>query len=335
MSTRRVNVWILAMATAVSCGVSTHASANDAPTAIVATGAPGTKEYAKQFGEWSAQWKKACDAGGVRLVSIGQSELAEDRPTDKQRLIDALKATPTRSAHPLWIVLLGHGTFDGRAAKFNLRGPDVSADELAEWLRGFERPVVVVNAASASAPFLKALTAPDRVVITATKSGYEQNYARFGGLFSDAIADPKSDLDKDGQTSMLEAFLVASRGVDAFYAAENRLATEHALLDDNGDGLGTRSDWFRGIRPVKRASKVAQPDGYRAHQLHLVPSEFERHLPADLRQRRDALELRVLQLRDAQDQMTEDAYLTRVEPLLIELAKVYAQAEASIGDKAR
>ncbi len=46
-----------------------------------------------------------------------------------------------------------------------------------------------------------------------------------------------ADLDKDGQVSLLEAFLIASRRTLEFYKVEGRIATEHALIDDNGDGL--------------------------------------------------------------------------------------------------
>ena len=136
-------------------------------------------------------------------------------------------------------MVIGHGTFDGKEAKFNLRGPDLSAADLAEWLKPFRRPVAVINCASASSPFINKLSATNRVIIAATRSGYEQNYARFGEYISSAVADPQADLDKDGQTSLLEAFLMASRRVAEFYNTEGRLATEHALLDDNGDGLGT------------------------------------------------------------------------------------------------
>src|SRR5213075_927990 len=96
-----------------------------------------------------------------------------------------------------------------------------------------------------------------RVIVAAARSGYEQNYARFGQYMAEAIADPTADLDKDGQTSLLEAFLTASRRVAEYYATEGRMVTEHALLDDNGDGFGTPADWFRGIRAVKAAKDGA------------------------------------------------------------------------------
>ena len=229
----------------------------------------------------------------------------------------------------LWLVLIGHGTFDGRTAKFNLRGPDLSASDLAEWLKPLHRPIAVIDSTSSSAPFLKELSAPGRIVITATKSGFEQNYARFGQYFANAIVDPNADLDKDGQTSLLEAFLSASHAVGQFYAGAGRLTTEHALLDDNGDGLGTPAEWFRGIRPVQRARDGAALDGYRAHQLHLLSSPIEAALPPELRARRDQLELQVMDLRDSKAKLSEDEYFSKLESLLREIAQIYERVDKS------
>src|SRR5437899_457427 len=197
--------------------------------------------------------------------------------------------------------MIGHGSFDGKEARFNLRGPDVTATELALWLRPFRRPLAVIDTSSCSAPFLAKLSGTNRVVVTATRSGHEQNFTRFGQYLAEAIADPQSDLDKDGSVSLLEAFLTASHRTAEFYKTEGRLATEHALLDDNGDGLGTPADWFHGIRPVKRAKEGAGLDGLRAHQFHIFRSEQEKQLPASARARRDDLELAIAKLRDSRE----------------------------------
>src|SRR5262249_60020204 len=58
----------------------------------------------------------------------------------------------------------------------------------------------------------------------------------------------------------------SSRRVAEFYEAEGRLATEHALLDDNGDGLGTPADWFRSVRAVKKVADGASADGLRSEE---------------------------------------------------------------------
>jgi hypothetical protein len=293
------------------------------PIVIVVVGAPGETEYVPHFSRWAGLWEQACVRGNAEFVAVG---LAEDATLpDRTRLQEILAGYSQPATAPLWLVLIGHGTFDGRVARFNLRGPDLSANDLAEWLKPMERPLAIINATSASAPFLKELSAPNRIVITATKSGFEHNYARFGQYLAEAVAEPQADLDKDGQTSLLEAFLTASKATAAFYTAAGRLATEHALLDDNGDGLGTPADWFRGIRPVQSARDGATLDGYRAHQLHLLPSPSETAMPPELRARRDQLELQVMALRDARTQLSEGEYFARLESLLHEMARIYEQ----------
>jgi hypothetical protein len=299
--------------------------AEDRPAVVVVVGAPGTDDYAKQFGQWADRWRQAAARGNAEFTAIGLE--AEGETGDRELLRQCLADRAPKSPAALWLVLIGHGTFDGKNAKFNLRGPDFSAAELAEWLKPVERPLAIVNCASASGPFLSALSGPNRVVITATKSGHEHNFARFGDYFSAAVADPKADLDKDDQTSLLEAFLLAAARVEDFYKEESRLATEHALLDDNGDQLGTPADWFHGVRAEKAAKDGASPDGLRAAQLQLVPSRGEQDLPAAARSRRDALELEIAALRQRKDKTAEDEYYRELEPLLLELARLYEPAD--------
>jgi hypothetical protein len=77
----------------------------------------------------------------------------------------------------------------------------VSDLELAGWLAPIKRTVVLLDCASASGPFLSRLSAENRVVVTATKSGHELNFARFGQYLAEAIDDPRADLDKDRSRS--------------------------------------------------------------------------------------------------------------------------------------
>jgi hypothetical protein len=206
--------------------------------------------------------------------------------------------------------------------KFNVRGDDVSADDLVAWLKPFERTVVIVAGFSTSGAWLKPLAAPGRVLVSATKSGMENNFARFGGKLARAFADG-ADLDKDGQTSLLEAWLAAARQTADFYKEEGRLATEHSLLDDNADGLGTPADWFRGTRAVKKPQGKAQVDGLRASQLVLAPNAAERALSPKQREQRDALERELAALRERKTEMKEDEYFAALEAVLLKLAQLY------------
>jgi len=299
--------------------------AADRPAVLVVVGAEGTKEYGEQFRQWTGRWEAAAKTAKADFTSIGLSEAKEK--TDRDLLAEKLAALAGGSTEPLWLVLIGHGTFDGKTAKFNLRGPDISPAELAARLKPIERSIAVLDCTSSSGPFLNGLSAKNRVIVTAARSGSEFNYARFGDYLSSAITDPKADLDKDERTSLLEAFLAAAAGVREFYAGEGRLATEHALLDDNGDGLGTPADWFQGLRATKTAKDGASADGLLAGQLVLVRSQREERLPPEIRARRDELEQQLAAARAKKAKLEEDEYLKLIEPILVELARLYESAE--------
>jgi len=319
--------WLAVASTPAVSSENAPAPATNSTSVIVVVGAAGEEEFGQTFAESAARWANACREGGAKLATIGLE--TNSAASDYDRLQQALASEPKEGVVELWLVLLGHGTFNGKEAKFNLRGADVSATELAEWLKPFRRPLAVLNTSSASAPFLAKLSATNRVIITATRSGAEVNYARLGRFLSEAIADPEADLAKDGQTSLLEAFLSASRRTAEFYSNEGRLATEHALLDDNGDGLGTPPDWFRGVRAVKRAKAGAMPDGLRAHQFHLVRRGSDLALTPAARAQRDELELSIAHLRELKGSLDEEEYYSRLEKLLLELARLYQPQPAA------
>jgi hypothetical protein len=310
----------------------TKASDGGRPSVIIVVGASGGAEFASNFVHQASLWQKACAAANADAITLGlESSSAGGATNDCELLRQALAQAPKEGADPLWLVMIGHGTFDGKEARFNVRGPDVSASELALWLQPFHRALAVIDTTSSSAPFLNKLSGPKRVIITATRSGSEKNYTRFGQYFAEAITDPAADLDKDGAISLLEAFLTASRQAAAFYRGEGRLATEHALLDDNGDGLGTPADWFRGMRATKKAKEGAALDGMLARQFHLLPSEEDRDLTAEDRARRDALERAVLLHREKKGLMLEAEYYDGLEKLLLDLARFNPKRMAGQG----
>lgn len=292
--------------------------AADAQRVIVVVGAPGSKEFAEPFNTWAERWKTVAEKSHAALLKV--ADVANDQQP-KEQLRELLKEQGT-STEPLWLVLIGHGTFDGKTARFNLRGPDLSAAELKEMLLPCAGPVAVINCAASSGPFLAELAAPQRVVITAAQSGHEYNFAHFGDFLSAAIADAAADLDKDEQTSLLEAYLLASSRLREFYNKEGRLATEHALLDDNGDKLGTPADWFQGLRVVKRSKAGAAADGSLARQFVLARSPREELISAAIREQRDALERQLAELRERKGTLSSADYFAQLEPLLLQIAKL-------------
>lgn len=292
---------------------------------VIVIGAAGATEYEASFNQ-SAQrlFKAATDAGcSPLLIGPVPEATASDADTDHDALQQAIKERSTGKS-PLWIVMVGHGTVYQNVAKFNLRGPDVSATELEAWLEPVQRPIVIVNCSSASAPFINRLSAPSRLIVTATKSATEIQYARFGEYFAAAIGSNDSDLDHDGEVSVLEAFLRANSDVEAFYQAESRISTEHALIDDNGDERGTTAKLFRGLRVAKaKNQKPTAVDGKFARRITLgVAGKSLPLTDAEIDRRRE-IEDAVLQTAD----LPEDDRIKQTESLLIELARLYQTAE--------
>jgi hypothetical protein len=294
-----------------------------ADSVIVAVSAGGTPEYTSTFAEWAAHWQKAAAAAHAQTTMLG---LDPAQTNVREALREALAKETAASAEPLWLVLLGHGTWDGQSGKFNVAGDDVSIADLHDWLAPVQRPLVFIAGFSAGGAFLKPLAGRDRIIVTATRAGSEENFARFGGFISAAIGDPSADLDKDGEVSVLEAWLTASRRVADFYKGEGRLATEHSLLEDNGDGLGTPPEWFEGIRAVKKP-KAGAADGLRARQIHLVHSAQESALAPETRAKRDALELEVARLRERKSELPEKEYYAELEKLMLQIASLYEAAK--------
>lgn len=297
----------------------------EARQVVLVVGAAGTEAYGRQFSIWANRWQAAIASAEAEIVLIGQQE--EGAESDKALLQAKLGEIANSESPEVWIVLIGHGTFYRDVAKFNLRGLDVSAKELASWVKPIKGRLVVVNCASSSGPFINRLSAPGRTILTATKSGNEQNFARFGDFLSSSIADLSADLDHDDEVSLLEAFLSASGMVAKFYESEGRLATEHALIDDNGDTLGTAATFFRGTRVAKQAKKGKTVDGRFGSRSSLFQSDKALKFSEAQRAGRSKIEASLDALRDQKSQLSEAEYLAKLEPLLIEMAKLYEQVE--------
>ena len=177
----------------------------------------------------------------------------------------------------VFIVLIGHGSFDGRVAKFNLPGPDLTPADFEPLLKKMRsRHVVFVNTASASGPFMEALAGPGRTIVTATRTGAERFATLFGGYFVDALAGTDADADKNRRISVLEAFIYAKREVATAYEREGIMSTEHALLERQRrrghpeSGAGRQAGQGRG-RAVARERVVQRSVAGRSEAAGAVP----------------------------------------------------------------
>ena len=308
-------------AAVVTCAQTAARPASDPNKfALIVSGASGDEEFAKRFAKWTADLRGALverygfDEARVKVLSEAPGSEGAARATAEElrRAFAALRA----SAGPesiVFIFFIGHGTFDGRAAKFSLVGPDLSAAEYASLINELPaRRVVVFNMASASGEFIKPLSGRGRVVVTATRSGQEQNATRFAEHFIAALGSREADADQNGRVSVLETFTYAAAQTAEHYKRTGRLATEHALLDDSGDGVGhPPGEGGDGAlaRTTYLDSLSAEQAASNAETLRLM-------------RERERLEEEVEQLKSRKSRTPEAEYEVELERLLVSLAKV-------------
>ena len=314
---------------------------------VVVAGAAGEPRYGEQFhAAASAIVGAARERFGVPAANVAY--LGDDparapgviaaRSTREnvQRAL-AAAAARARAGDQLWVVLIGHGSGEGEQSRFNLPGPDLTAADYRRALgRLTSQRVVFVNAASASGDFVRVLGGRNRVVVTATKSATERNETTFARHFAAALAAPGADVDKDGRVTLLEAFAYARREVARAYEQDNRLLTEHAMLDDDGDGTGTADPSARRGDGAVAATlalgrtapgAVASPGGRAAATSRAPSSPAAARLAAE----RAALETRVAELRQRKETMDAAAYDRELERLLVDLARVSQALRAAGG----
>jgi hypothetical protein len=301
---------------------------------LVITGSGGEAKYSQQFHEWATKLVTA--ATGKHGVAQANVVYLSEKPelgggnagkSTREEVEKAFGELATRSApgDVVLIVLIGHGSAESGEARFNLPGPDLGAKDYERLLGKLPaRKIGFVNAASASGAFVAPLSAAGRVLVTATRSGMERNETVFARFFVEAYAGDGADADKDNKVSLLEAFTYAAREVERWYGEQTRLLTEHAQLDDDGDGKGT-------VKPDGRTG-----DGVVARSFILagIPAVVASN-PAlkALYDERKQLEEKVALLRSMKASMEPPVYERELEKLLVELAEKNQQIKQLEGRK--
>jgi len=316
------------VAAALVLGLVSQVSAQPGSHLLVIVGLGGDSDNAERFHRWaSAIVDAARDRYGLPaedVIYLGEDPARDPKRCSGRSTREAIEqaagrlAARARPGDRVFIVLIGHGASATGAARFNLPGPDLTAEEFSKLLDRFAaQPVTFVNTASASGGFVAALSGKNRVIITATRTEGERNQTRFGEYFAGGFSSLDADADKDGRVSLLEAFLWARGRVAESYERDGQLLTEHAVLDDNGDGKGSDT-------PGQPGS-----DGSLARTLFLAaasPADTALDNAADpelraLAAERRALEGRIAALQAAKEKTDAAAYARDLEQLLLELAR--------------
>jgi len=289
--------------------------------AVIISGASGGEKYAEQMATWRSDLRAALvDRYQFKpeFVKMFVDETATSGDKGSAENVKKFFAEMKKGSAKddfVFIVLIGHGTYDGNVAKFNLVGPDMTAKDWTDLLGGIQGRVTLVNTTEASFPFLETLTSKGRVVITATDSAAQKYATVFPEYFVKAMKEASTDLDKNGRTSVFEVFTAASAAVKQHYEQRGQLTTERALIDDNGDGKG-------------REATAEGPDGGIARIAYLdseaVPANASPEL-AQLIKKRRALEQQAEEHKELRGVMPEAEWQKTFEKLMLDLATVSAE----------
>ncbi len=229
-----------------AAGVSVAAADQSRPRhVLIVVGLPGDEERLAGFQEIVTSVQEALQSAGAEeshiqtLFGRGDDRYSAATQENIASAVDQLRGQLQPSSS-LWVFLLGHGSEDGRTSVIHLPGPDLDARQWADLFAGIEcREEVFWLTQSASGGFVKALSRPGRVVITATAASGEVNETEYPRVLAKVLRDNATDTNGDGVITVLELFAAARLGVAAHYELRDLLATEHPQLDDNGDGRGS------------------------------------------------------------------------------------------------
>ena len=274
---------------------------------LIVGGLGGQVSYEERF---VAQTESLADAArrtlgdGSRVSVLSGNAASRDALTaELSRLAEVTVATDSVA-----IFLLGHGSYDGEFYKFNLPGPDIDGETFAELLEAIPAGrQLVVNTTSASGAISESWSADGRTVITATRSGGERIATRFGEHWTAALSSDEADANKNGAITVQEAFDFAARKVSDSYEDAGTLATEHPQLV--GDAAGSMNVALL----EARIATTAELEG----------------LIGELTTLEEAID----RLRLRRDDLGDDAYLSELQSLLLELALVQREIDEVRGSE--
>ena len=295
---------------------------------VVVCGSGGETPYRAQFAEWGERLKSVLvEALGYApgrvwlLTESGKGDGVNGRAAlvDVEDVLEQCARQVTEE-DDLFVFLVGHGSYRLQVAKLNLPGPDLSASTLDRLLKPIRaRQITVVNTASVSAAFVNVLSGSRRIVCTSTRSAEERNTTRFMAFFIQALEEGSADQNRDGRISVLEVCQQAALLTQVWYTGEGLIATEHALLDDNGDGLGTRLPVDGDVR------EGMGQDGDLASACFLKDYVFPEGTPDGLVEAYRTALGAVERLVRQKAETPQTAYARQLEVLLIRAARVHRQ----------
>jgi hypothetical protein len=280
---------------------------------VTIAGLGGEPEYEQRFEGWAKDLDKVLKQAepNAKITTMLGESVTKNTIEAKFREI-AQAAKPDDS---VTVMLIGHGSYDESDYKFNIPGPDLTGTELANMLDKIPaKHQLVVNMTSASGGSIVSLEKPGRIVIAATKAGTEKNATYFARYWIEALRDPAADSDKNEVITALEAFRYAEEKTAKFFETQNRLATEHALIEDSGKGEGVKA-------PGPDNGEGLVSGHFAVLHLGAVAAQINDPEKLKLLKHKEELEQQIDELKYKKASMDSADYRKQLQAYLLELAK--------------
>ena len=130
----------------------------------------------------------------------------------------------------------------------------------------------------------------------------------------EALRDPASDTDKNEVITALEAFKYAEAKTAGFFTTNNRIATEHALIEDAGKGEGVKT-------PSPENGEGLVAGRFALVHLGAVAAQINDPEKLKLLKKKEELEAAIDDLKYKKASMDLNDYRKQLSALLVELAK--------------
>lgn len=227
--------------------------------AVIVSGLSGSKAYARNLLDWTQRFGQVltgkCGLKAEDIFVLTEKADPKATPPRQESTLKNFRAAMGRMRGLLGpndqfvLVMLGHGQINEPDGKLCLTGEDLRADELATLLDALPTGrIVLINAASGGAEFVKTCTGTGRVLITGAGAEDDGNQAYFAEFFLAGYESGQADTNKDKTIDLMEAYAHAARATANFYHRQylvnaGRQRSESEALVWYVRGKNTRAVW--------------------------------------------------------------------------------------------
>ncbi|MFP6585041.1 MAG: hypothetical protein VCD00_21095 [Candidatus Hydrogenedentota bacterium] len=302
---------------------------------VIICGSGGEEEFVEKFQSWGERLEGALietvDVPSSNVYLLTEGVMTETPPMavstiDSIRSVFEIVANQAGEDDSVFIYLIGHGSFYKSISRVHIPGIDMTVTDFASYIDSLSvKELVIVNGTSTSAAYINELSGPGRIICSATKSVTEFNATEFMAHFVEGLEDGSADRNRDERITIYEACQQAAELTDAWYISSGYIPTEHAILDDNGDGQGTRLTWDMTAGFDPSVKEAAGQDGAFAKSVFLKNYVFPEGVSQEwIDQYMDAMDA-VDALKQQKLDLEEEAYFERLESLFLDAARANAK----------